>query len=207
MLEKNMHKNNFKLDGGMTLVEIGTLIHPTVKNAIIIEPTSEKIDSIDIKLYHIKNNTLTTIYKKRMKYMGNYHYQFHDLNNDGYKELIVSFMANKSVDFYFIYDNSIKSFRQINHTFKYNELTSLESANYLYSYRSCGGADFYWNSYLVKIENFKIKEYAKLYNNDTEILFILKNKIIKKLPLNETLDKYSSKFEFINKFWQNYVKN
>jgi hypothetical protein len=141
-----------------------------------------------------------------------------DINEDSYKDIRVYFMSNNPYECdNYLFNEKLKTFKYIeNATLGIQHIKGTK--NY-YSYNSCGCADMNWESYLSKIENYKLINYGyingkgcegeqkvieiyRIYNSNSE-----EKILVKKLPYRKYINKFRNKWTFLDNYWKQNFKN
>ena len=139
-----------------------------------------------------------------------------DINDDGFKDLrifIVSNTPNDCENYFFNHSN--KSFVKIENDF--SDFTKIKNTPYYYSYERAGCSDDNWVSYLIKIEDFKTTEIAKMIGTgcssaDKKSICIFKihdkkDSLIANLDYTKNISHIGKKWQFIKTYWENkYIK-
>jgi len=148
----------------------------------------------------------------------NYYFKskFLDIDEDGYKDIRVFAFSNtpNQCDNY-LFDKKLKTFKLIENCNL--DIQKIKGTNFFYSYNSAGCADMNWESYLSKIENYKIVDYGYIYGqgcdfeveNNPQVIEIYKignsdtyeKKLLKKLPYLKNIPEFEAKWSFIDKYW------
>lgn len=141
---------------------------------------------------------------------------FLDIDEDGYMDIRVFAFSNtpNQCDNY-LFDREIKTFKLIANC--YFDIQKIRGTNFFYSYDRTGCSDMNWESYLSKIENYKLVNYGYIYGQgcDFEIkdnpqvieIYTIgdsdkdKKKLIQSLPYLKHIPKFDNKWEFIEKYW------
>jgi hypothetical protein len=145
--------------------------------------------------------------------------KFEDFDNDGYKDLLISYRSNvPDRQDLILFDNHQMRFVQIKDFPDYPAAIHLKGTDLFYSYHRSGCADEDWDSDLFKIENFKTVKIGNINGQacvgPPEKPFIhvsrfigKRQMLVKTFPLTE-IDKFKdSKWGFIDWYWKrNYQK-
>jgi hypothetical protein len=143
--------------------------------------------------------------------------EFIDINADGYKDIrafVVSNTPNQCENYLF---NKEKMAFQLLLNCDLN-IRLIRGTNYYYSYNRAGCADLNWESYLSRIENFKLVPVGYIYGqgcdfevkeNPQEILiykitnpFAETKILVRKLPYTKYIPTFGDKWNFIASYWQ-----
>lgn len=146
---------------------------------------------------------------------------FLDINKDSYKDIRVNAFRNtpNQCDNYF-YDRKSKTFNLIENC--YLDIKKIKGTEFYFSYNRLGCSDLNWESYLSKIEEFKLVNYGYMNGQgcdfkakeNPQMITIYKvldtnyenNKFIEKLPYLKQISKNDDKFNFIEKYWKQNCK-
>jgi hypothetical protein len=142
--------------------------------------------------------------------------EFLDINEDGYKDIQISLFTNNPNDREnYLFDKKHNSFKLIENCERY--IQKIKGTNFYYSYNRTGCSDMNWESYLSKIENYKLVNYGYIYGqgcdyeikSNPKIIEIYKvlnsdtdeKVLIKKLPYQKYIKEFSEKWDFIKIYW------
>jgi hypothetical protein len=166
-----------------------------------------------------KLQSLTTLSGDTVLRNGVYYsnIEFVDINADGYKDIrafVLSNTPNQCENY--LYDKANKTFRQIEACDL--DIQIIKGTKFYYSYNRAGCADMNWESYLSKIENFKLISLGYIYGqgcdfqvkeNPQEIIIYKitnpdKNEkvLFKKLLYRQYIPKFEDKWDFIENYWK-----
>jgi len=150
--------------------------------------------------------------------------EFPDFDNDGNKDLLLTYMGNNFTYRLYLFDKTNNEFKFVEGFDRFPEAMQLKTnPKYYYSYHRAGCADMNWVSDLFYIENFKTIHIGhidgqgcdfKVEENPQviEIYKITDNKeengnLIEKLPYLKNIPNFGDKWDFIKKYWNaNYGK-
>jgi hypothetical protein len=163
-------------------------------------------------LYVIKSNRDTVLKEPDLFYQ----FEFIDFNQDGNKDLLISYVSNIPVKDLLLFDSVGKKFKKVKNFTKYPEPEPITGTRYYYSYHRMGCADMNWDSDLFYIDNFDTHCVGNISGRQCEGekpgIFINQvtgdsRKLIETLSI-ETIDKYSNgKQGLIKEYWtKNYDK-
>jgi hypothetical protein len=165
-----------------------------------------------------KLQTLTTLSGDTVLKDGNYYSEvkFIDINADGYKDIrafVFSNTPNQCENY--LYDNLEKKFKLIEDCDL--DIQVIKGTSYYYSYNRAGCADMNWESYLSKIEDYKLVLLGYMYgkgcdfqvkeNPRTIEIYKIQRKgkhkkvLVKKLPYLKYISKFDDKWSFIKNYW------
>jgi hypothetical protein len=166
-----------------------------------------------------KLQSLTTLSGDTVLKNGDYYSNivFVDINDDGFKDIrafVISNTPNQCENY--LYDKANKTFRQIEACDL--DIQLIKGTKFFYSYDRAGCADMNWESYLSKIENFKLVSLGYIYGqgcdfqvkeNPQEIkIYKITNPdkdqkvLFKKLPYRQYIPKFEDKWYFIKNYWK-----
>ena len=88
--------------------------------------------------------------------------KFLDIDEDGYKDIRVFAFSNtpNQCDNY-LFDKTLKTFRLVENCDL--DIQKIKGTDFYYSYNRAGCADMNWESYLSKVENYKLVDYGYIY--------------------------------------------
>ena len=150
--------------------------------------------------------------------------EFRDLNNDGYRDIMLTYRGNNATYFLYLFDPPTNKFKKIEGFEKYPAAVQLKSNPKLYySYHRAGCADWNWVSDLFTIKNYKAIQLGHIYgqgcdadvkeepqeiriykvpNNNED-----KEKLVEKWPYSKAVESFGDKWDFIEGYWnKNYGK-
>lgn len=148
-------------------------------------------------------------------------FEFLDINLDGYKDIRFridySWIPNECSNY--LYDKKTSTYKLLINC--YLVLENIKGTDFYYSYERAGCEDSNWESYLSKIENYKLVNYGYMSGqgceldtiNFPQVIDIYKiadeykdnKKLIQKLPYSKNIPEFGDKWEFIVKYWsENY---
>jgi hypothetical protein len=182
-------------------------------------------DDIDSKFVLIKSSYASQIALcDTIDAVGLANIEFPDFNNDSYPDILITYFGNNPTYFLYLFDYTTKHYKSIHDYMNYPDAVQLKSnRKYYYSYYRAGCADMNWGSDLFKIVDYKIIQVGhidaqgcdfekekypqiirvfKVINNDKK----MKN-LITELSYVKTLKKFDNKWEFIEKYWNQNLKN
>ncbi|TPG41553.1 hypothetical protein [Flavobacterium pectinovorum] len=155
-----------------------------------------------------------TIIKQQDYYVNS---EYSDIDNDGYDDIriyLVSKIPNEC-DTY-LYNKERQAFILIENCDL--DIQKIKGSQFYYSYNKAGCADLNWESYLSKIENYKLINYGYIIGHgcDFEVeknpqsISIYKisdsekqeMKLIQELPYLKNIPKNENKWDFIKRYWQ-----
>jgi hypothetical protein len=169
---------------------------------------------LDNKFNCLISSTGDTIVKAENYY---FEAQFLDINEDGYKDIRVSFFSsNPSQSDNYLFDKELNTFKQIENCELH--IQKIKDTKFYYSYSRTGCSDMNWESYLSKIENYKLVNYGYIHGqgcdfevkDNPQVIEIYKitdsgEKLESKLPYLKYIHTFDDKWDFIEKYWrQNY---
>ena len=142
--------------------------------------------------------------------------KFLDINDDGYMDIrafIFSNTPNQCENY--LYDKENKTFRLVEGCDL--DIHLIKGTMYYYSYNRAGCADMNWESYLSKIENYKLVLLGYIYGQgcdfqikeNPQVIKIYKitnvsideKVLIKKLSYKQYVPKFDAKWDFIKNYW------
>ena len=208
ILSLSIQAQNFPID--TTLVTNGQSFTIETKNV----DTDNFILTVNYNSQKVLVDTLFTNGLSNIEYI--------DFDSDNYTDIVLTYLGNNSVKFLYLFDSESNSFKKINGFDNFPEVEQLRNnSKYYYSYQRAGCADMNWISNLFKIESYKLIQVGYIYgqgcDNDEypkgiEIYKVLDNdlenlKIFESIPYAETIQKYSDKWNFLDKYWnKSYTK-
>lgn len=214
IFEKNKDKRSFSYKSYQYNIEIGNIINTNVKHAVVFQ----QIDSVNyinqLKFISFENEE---IHEKIIDTLGVgtlIDFRLVDKNSDGNKDLLISLGGNRQLDHLYVFDQNKDTIIKIPNFSDYPSSQTVKDTNLLFSYLALGCADQVWESKLIRIVNFKVIEFGRIYgqncdpDNNSIIEIFNKASKIKSLPYFLTLDKYDhGKFDFIKSYWNNNASN
>jgi hypothetical protein len=162
--------------------------------------------------------SLTTLLGDTVLKNGDYYsdVKFIDINADGYKDIrafVFSNTPNQCENY--LYDKEKKAFRLVEDCDL--DIQIIKGTKYYYSYSRVACSDMNWESYLSKIENFKLISLGYVYGQgcdfqikeNPQVIEIYKiinadkdeKVLIKKLPYKQYIPKFGDKWNFIENYW------
>ncbi|MCX2746182.1 hypothetical protein OO013_20050 [Mangrovivirga sp. M17] len=143
-----------------------------------------------------------------------------NFNNDGFADIILSYLGNNYTADLYLYDKKSKSYRKVEGFMDVSEAKRLDTnPNYYYSYRRGGCADMNWLSYLFFIDNSRVYQIGEIYgigcDSEESDRLIKVSKISSNDDINtienisiDRIDDYPNyKWGFIKDYWnRNYMK-
>lgn len=146
-------------------------------------------------------------------------FDFVDINEDGYKDLLIEYYTNvPGIQDLLLYDKVHKAFVPIQGFPRFPSSIHIPGTNLFYSYHRSGCADMNWDSDLFAIKNFKIIKLGNVSGigcaseKIQEGIFVYKIKgqkktLLKKYPI-DTISYYKDqKWGFIKEYWMRHYKN
>ncbi len=154
---------------------------------------------------------------------ANYYHEasFLDIDEDGYKDIRVFVVGNtpNECDNY-LFDKELRTFKLIEHCDL--DIQKIKSTPFYYSYNRAGCGDLNWESYLSKIDNYKLVNYGYLYGQGCDfetkatpqVIEIYKvsdsnngeKKLVERLSYLKHISKQDDKWVFIETYWKNNFK-
>ncbi|TKG97247.1 hypothetical protein EYV94_02110 [Puteibacter caeruleilacunae] len=210
----NKNKEVFEYTNINTTVQIGRFIHRELKHGIIFQEVDTIKDLYELRLHSFGNNSKEVVVDT-LSVGILVDFQFIDKNRDGYRDLYITLGGNRAIDFLYVYEPEKDKLREVYGMDKFPGSEEILDSGFLYTYVSLGCGDSYWESKLIKIEDFKVKEYGSIYGNGCEenesdryILIKDSNDHVDTLKYFETLKKYTNgKFDMIKSYWESIVRN
>ncbi len=151
----------------------------------------------------------------QLSYAGFDSFQFTDFNYDGYKDLLITYIANvPDICDLLLYNHRTHTFKQVRGFEKFPEPIRIPHTTFYYSYHASGCADANWDSDLFKIVNFKAIRMGNIQGLECggkEGIFITKIrgqsvKMYKQQPIS-TINHYKNyKGGFIKGYWIHHYK-
>ena len=150
--------------------------------------------------------------------------QFPDFDNDGNKDIILTYLGNNFTYYLYLFDKTNNEFKFVNGFDRFPEAKQLKTnPKYYYSYHRAGCADMNWVSDLFYIDNFKSIHIGRIYGQgcdfedkeNPQVIEIFKitdnkkenGKLIEKLPYLKNIPDFGNKWDYIEKYWNaNYGK-
>ncbi|MBU1009703.1 MAG: hypothetical protein KKD74_06170 [Bacteroidetes bacterium] len=150
--------------------------------------------------------------------------QFPDFDNDGNKDIMLTYMGNNFTYLLYLFDNTNNEFKFIEGFDRFPDAMQLKTnPKYYYSYHRAGCADLNWVSDLFYIDNFKSKHIGHIYGQgcdfevieNPQVIKIFKitdnkgenKKQIEELPYLKNIPDFGDKWDYIEKYWnENYEK-
>ena len=166
-----------------------------------------------------KLQSLTTLSGDTVLKDGDYYsdVKFVDINADGYKDIrafVFSNTPNQCENY--LYDKRKRGFILLEDCDL--DIQLLKGTKYYYSYNRAGCADMNWESYLSKIENYKLVSLGYIngqgcdfqVKENPQVIEIFKisntdidqKKLVKKLPYLKYIPKFEDKWDFIKNYWK-----
>ncbi len=176
------------------------------------------INEDEVTLTFIRNSKKIEI--DTLKSVGLGGFEFTDFNKDGNSDIFFTYMGNNSSYELYLFDDRANVFRVLEDFDRFAEAIQLKNnPKYYYSYQRAGCADMDWISDLFYIDNFKTIQVGHIYGKGCDfevkenpqvisIYKVLANneeniQLIKKLPYIKNIPKFSDKWIFIEKYWNN----
>lgn len=145
--------------------------------------------------------------------------KFPDFDNDGYKDIMLTYMGNNFTYELYLFDKTKSDFKYVKGFDRFPQAMQLTSnPKYFYSYHRAGCADLNWVSDLFYIENFKSIHIGQIYGkgcdadveNKPQVIEIYKvignnddnEKLISKLPYIKNIPEFGDKWDFIKRYWE-----
>lgn len=128
-----------------------------------------------------------------------------DINNDSFIDLKVFMMGREpnGCEIY-LFDKTTRKYVELKNS--YTDITPIKDSKNYYTYESVGCSDYNWESYLVKIENFKLIKIGQIIGKGCEsenksIDIIKENQILEHLTYTKYITNYEDKWTFIENYW------
>lgn len=150
--------------------------------------------------------------------------KFPDFNNDGNKDIMLTYVGNNSTYYLYLFDKSTNVFKFVEGFDRFPASQQLKTnPKYYYSYHRAGCADLNWVSDSFYIKNFKSIHIGHIYGKgcdadlkeEAQIIEVYKvidnnsdnEKLFEKLPYKKNVPEFGDKWDFIQQYWQkNYSK-
>jgi hypothetical protein len=150
--------------------------------------------------------------------------QFPDFDNDGNKDIMLTYLGNNFTYYLYLFDKTNNEFKFVDGFDRFPEAMQLKTnPKYYYSYHRAGCADMNWVSDLFYIDNFKSIHIGHIYGQgcdfevkeNPQVIDIYKitdnkeknRKLIEKLPYLINIPDFCDKWDYIEKYWNaNYGK-
>ncbi len=150
--------------------------------------------------------------------------EFPDFDNDGNKDILLTYMGNNFTYYLYLFDKTNNEFKFVEGFDRFPEAMQLKTnPKYYYSYHRAGCADMNWVSDLFYIDNFKTIYIGHIYGQgcdfkvkeNPQVIEIYKitdnkeenEKLLEKLPYIKNIPKFGDKWDYIKKYWNsNYGK-
>jgi hypothetical protein len=211
IFENNQDKKVLISDAFYTRVEIGYLFSNAQKHAVIFQQIDslKYINELKLITYHESGITEKLIDQFEIGMFSNW--QRKDMNNDGYRDIIITQGGNRYWDMLYLYDPQNDSLHRIPEFFDYPDTEQIGDTGYFYSYLARGCADAEWESKLIRIEEQKIVEYGSIYGHgchqaeDKRMISIKHGDIAKELSMDKTLGTGNDKWKFIKEYWERII--
>lgn len=147
--------------------------------------------------------------------------QYPDIDGDGYNDIRVYAFSNtpNQCDNY-LYNKNNNSYTRIENCDL--DIQHIKGTNFYFSYSRAGCADLNWESYLSKIENFKLIPYGYIYGQGCDVdvnenpqlidIYQIRNPetgektLINRLPYQKFINAKMDKLNFIEHYWQENYK-
>lgn len=139
-----------------------------------------------------------------------------DFNKDGFCDLILPYSNGSYAEELYLFDKKRKGFHVVEEFRNYSEPSSVkEHSNFYFSYKNVGCDDRTWESYLFTIENYRVVPLGKIFGQDCDgklrniYFFRIRGgdfndaKQVSVLPHIPTVEQYSQRWPFIEKYWSN----
>jgi hypothetical protein len=143
-----------------------------------------------------------------------------DINEDTFNDLRVFIFSNTPNECEnYLFDKDLKTFRKIEGCDL--DIKKIKGTDFYYSYNRAGCDDMNWESYLSKIEDFKLVSYGyinglgcdntKENSQLIEIYKIINSEkgrmvLLRKLPYLNNITKNNNKWDFIRNYWYHEYK-
>ncbi|MCR9253334.1 MAG: hypothetical protein NXI20_23170 [bacterium] len=134
VFEHHKSKNEFEFSSPDAYVFIGNTINDKIKHGLIFQLIDEDTYKWELKLISWHKNQLVEKQIKQFEINSISDFKFVDKNHDGNKDLVISIMYNKLIDYLFLYYASQDSLRYIEDFVKYPASQRIAKTNYWYSY-------------------------------------------------------------------------
>ncbi len=162
------------------------------------------------------NDTLYLLDSKEnilFKNVNQSNFEFKDFNNDGYKDLILTYYSNIHYQDLILFDTISNTFIPVEKFSRFPEAKSVESTKYYYSYRRDGCADMNWVSDIFHIEDFKATQIGHISGKGCEgdnvkneiciYKIVNENKKLLETLSIDTIKSYEDfKWGFIKEYWK-----
>jgi hypothetical protein len=150
--------------------------------------------------------------------------KFPDFDNDGNKDIMLTYMGNNFTYYLYLFDKTNNEFKFVDGFDRFPDAMQLKTnPKYYYSYHRAGCADMNWVSDLFYIDNFKSIHIGHIYGQgydfevkeNPQVIEIYKitdnkeenRKLIEKLPYLKNIPDFGDKWDYIEKYWNaNYGK-
>lgn len=159
--------------------------------------------------FYIINENNDTIFKESL----DPNFEFVDFDEDGYEDVMFTYMGNISVNDVLLYTPEKNTFIKVDSLTNFPDPKRIEGTPFYYSYHRSGCADMSWDSDLFYIQDFKTHLIGNIsVDCDIDTIFVHKVKngeyiLYKKLSL-DVLDSYEEyKWGFIADYWSKYYKH
>jgi hypothetical protein len=139
-------------------------------------------------------------------------FEFSDFNEDGHKDIIISYLGNNPTKDLIVFDTKNKEFKPVENFSLYPEPKQILDSKYYYSYHRSGCADSNWESDIFIIENFRATKLGTISGRECEDseeekgIFVYrtnesKNILLEKFSV-EIIEKFKNgKWDFIEEYW------
>ncbi len=131
--------------------------------------------------------------------------EFIDIDKDSFIDLKVNLIGRdpNGCEIY-LFDRYTKKHLELKNC--YTDITPIKNSKCYYTYEPISLSDENWESYLVKIENFEIKNIGQIIGkgseNESQTIEIIKNdSIIEQLSYQKHIKINDDKWPFIEKYW------
>jgi len=150
--------------------------------------------------------------------------KFPDFDNDGNKDIMLTYLGNNFTYYLYLFDKSNNEFKFVDGFDRFPEAMRLKTnPKYYYSYHRAGCADMNWVSDLFYIDKFKSMHIGHIYGQgcdfeikeNPQVIEIYKitddkgenKKLIEELPYLKNIPDFGDKWDYIEKYWNaNYGK-
>src|SRR5687768_9070101 len=190
------------------------------KQAFKIKTKEINSDQVSLTIYrNSKVIKVDTLDSEGLSYL-----KFPDFDNDGNKDIMLTYMGNNFTYSLYLFDKTKNVFKFVDGFDRFPASQQLKTnPKYYYSYHRAGCADLNWVSDLFFIANFKAIHVGQIYGKGCdadlkeepqaiEIYKIVDNnedneKLIEKLSYQKNVPDFGDKWDFIKKYWEkNYSK-
>ncbi len=164
--------------------------------------------------FYIENETKKVVFRSNE---FSRFFEFSDFNDDGHKDIIISYFGNNPIKDLILYDTKNKEFKPIENFSLYPEPIKILESKYYYSYHRSGCADSNWDSDLFIIENFRATKLGTISGRECEDseeekgIFVYKNNeskniLLERFPIEILGNFKNGKWCFIEEYWTKNLK-